>query len=212
MRCLSSPRSVALALVVALGAPGCSLTHQGRMNALSDAVHDMVDETRWGHADLAADRVAPAFRARFARAHAGWGERIEIADLDVSTMRMARDEESATAVLTVQWYALDTMDLATTRVRQRWTRSGSHFVLAGETILAGDPRLLDLAEPPADADADADTAAEAVPAEADPAESAEAAAETTPAEATERAEPAVAPAPAPAAAVVDDDAQPAREG
>jgi len=186
------------------------------MNALSDAVHDMVDETRWGHADLAADRVAPAFRARFVRAHAGWGERIEIADLDVSTMRMARDEESATAVLTVQWYALDTMDLATTRVRQRWTRSGSHFVLAGETILAGDPRLLDLAEPPADGDADAtpDSPAEAVPPEPS-AESAEAAAETTPAAATERAEPAVAPAPAtaPAAAVVvDDDAQPAREG
>jgi hypothetical protein len=173
MRRLSSPRSVALALVVALGAPGCSLTHQGRMNALSDAVHDMVDETRWGRADLAADRVAPAFRARFVRAHAGWGERIEIADLDVSAMRMARDEESATAVLTVQWYALDTMDLATTRVRQRWERTGNHFVLAGETILAGDARLLDLAEPSPAVDAAPDAPADAAPTEA-PVEAAEA--------------------------------------
>jgi hypothetical protein len=173
MRRLSPPRFNWLALVAALAAPACSLTHQGRMNALSDAVHDMVDETRWGRADLAADRVAPAFRARFVRAHAGWGERIEIADLDVGAMRMARDEESATAVLTVQWYALDTMDLATTRVRQRWTRNGNHFVLAGETILAGDPRLLDLAEPSPAVESAPDAPADAVPAAA-PDEAAEA--------------------------------------
>jgi hypothetical protein len=174
MRRSLPPRSAVLALVAALAAPACSLTHQGRMNALSDAVHDMVDETRWGRADLAADRVAPAFRARFVRAHAGWGERIEIADLDVSAMRMARDEESATAVLTVQWYALDTMDLATTRIRQRWERSGNHFVLAGETILAGDPRLLDLAEPSPDVEA-----APGAPANAAPVEASDAAAEAT---------------------------------
>ncbi len=165
MRRPPSSRSVALALVVSLGAPACMLNHQGRADALADAVHGMVDETRWGRADLAADRVAPAFRARFVRAHAGWGERLEIADLDVSSVRMARDEESATAVLTVQWYALDTMDLATTRVRQRWVRRDGGYVLDGETILAGDARLLDLAAPPASPASDTPEAAEgAVPA------------------------------------------------
>ncbi len=142
---------VLLTLVLAsmLCSAGCLLQGQGRTAALTDAVHDMMDETRWGRAELAADRVAPAFRARFVQAHARWGQGIEIADLDVSMLRMAQDEESATAILTVNWYSLDTMELSTTRVRQRWEQSGNSFVLARESVVSGDARLLDLAVPAA---------------------------------------------------------------
>lgn len=140
-----------LTLVVAsmLCGTGCLFQGQGRAEALADAVHGMVDETRWGRAELAADRVAPAFRERFVRAHARWGQTIEIADVDLATLRMARDEESATAILTVSWYALDTMDLATTNIRQRWEQVGGNYVLARETVISGDARLLDLAAPAA---------------------------------------------------------------
>lgn len=107
----------------------------------------MVDETRWGRAELAADRVAPAFRERFVQAHAKWGQSIEIADVDLATLRMASDEESATAILTVSWYALDTMDLATTQIRQRWEHKGGNYVLAREAVISGDARLLERAAP-----------------------------------------------------------------
>jgi len=109
----------------------------------------MVDETRWGRAELAADRVAPAFRERFVQAHAKWGQSIEIADVDLATLRMASDEESATAILTVSWYALDTMDLATTQIRQRWEHEGGNYVLAREAVIGGDARLLERAAPAA---------------------------------------------------------------
>ena len=136
-----------LLLASTLCGPGCLFQGQGRAEALADAVHGMLDETRWGRAELAADRVAPAFRARFVQAHARWGQGIEIADVDLAMLRMARDEESATAILSVSWYALDTMELSTTRVRQRWEQARGGYVLARETILSGDPRLLDLAAP-----------------------------------------------------------------
>ena len=134
---------------VTLGSAGCLLQGQGRAEALADAVHGMVDETRWGRAELAADRVAPAFRERFVQAHAKWGQSIEIADVDLGTLRMASDEESATAVLTVSWYALDTMDLATTQIRQRWEHKGGNYVLAREAVIGGDARLLERAAPAA---------------------------------------------------------------
>jgi len=140
---------VAMLAGVTLVSAGCLLQGQGRAEALADAVHGMVDETRWGRAELAADRVAPAFRERFVQAHAKWGQSIEIADVDLATLRMASDEESATAILTVSWYALDTMDLATTQIRQRWEHKGGNYVLAREAVIAGDARLLERAAPAA---------------------------------------------------------------
>ena len=140
---------ITVVLVSIFASTGCLLQGQGRAEALADAVHGMVDETRWGRAELAADRVAPAFRERFVKAHARWGQTIEIADVDLGTLRMARDEESATAILTVSWYALDTMDLATTQIRQRWEHKGGNYVLARESVIAGDARLLEFAQPAA---------------------------------------------------------------
>lgn len=134
-------------LAVVLSSAGCLLQGQGRAEALSDAVHDMMDDSRWGNAELCVERVAPAFRARFVRAHARWGGGIEIADVDLATTRMAHDEESATVILTVSWYARDTMELSTTRIRQRWEQSGGRYVLAQEVVMSGDARLLDLAAP-----------------------------------------------------------------
>lgn len=136
-----------LVVMSMLGGTGCLFQGQGRAEALSDAVHGMVDETRWGRAELAADRVAPAFRERFAQAHARWGQSIEIADVDLATLRMASDEKSATAILAVSWYALDTMDLATTQIRQRWEEVNGNYVLARETVIGGDARLLEIAAP-----------------------------------------------------------------
>jgi hypothetical protein len=115
----------------------------------------MMDETRWGRAEHAADRVAPAFRERFVQAHTRWGAAIEIADVDLAELRMGRDEESATAILSVSWYALDTMELSTTRLRQRWEQDHGSFVLARESVIAGDARLLELAPPAARAAATA---------------------------------------------------------
>jgi hypothetical protein len=121
---------------------GCLLAGQSRTDTLQDAVHGMVDELRWARAEVAADRVAVAYRARFVRSREGWGDRIQIADCDLQNVRMARDEKSATAIVTVSWYALDAMDLRQTRIRQRWELVGGAFVLADERVIAGDASLL----------------------------------------------------------------------
>jgi hypothetical protein len=135
------------AAVVSGTTGGCPFAGQSRSDTLQDAVHGMVDELRWARPELAADRVAVAYRARFLRSRQHWGERIQVADCDLLSVRLAHDERSATAVVAVSWYALDDMNLRQTRIRQRWELVGGAFVLTSEQVVGGDPSLLGATAP-----------------------------------------------------------------
>lgn len=137
-------RATVLCLLVLLA--GCLSDPNSASDRLGDAVYGLVNEVRWGRADLASDRVDPQFRARFVAAHQGWGERVTVADCDVENLEMQRDERRATAVLAVSWYRSDAMDLRLTRVRQEWRQVNRTYVLARERVVSGDASLLASAE------------------------------------------------------------------
>ena len=146
-------RILALAALAALGLGGCLLDQNSPSTLLRDQVYGLNDEVRFARLDLASERVAPSYRQTFLRSHARWGGEVRIAEQDMAHIRLAEDSDSATSVVTVSWYDLNTMTVRRTVIRQRWVRSGESFALAGETLLGGEEGLLDLPddeEPPAE--------------------------------------------------------------
>ena len=109
---------------------------------LADTVHEMNDAARWGQLGQASTRVQPDYRADYLRAHRGWGSRIQVADSEVVNLQVADDLSTAIALVAYSWYALDTMTLHQSVVRQRWEPLEEYFVLAHESVVQGDPKLL----------------------------------------------------------------------
>ena len=114
---------------------------------LSDSVRDMNDHARWGRLGDAAQMVDGSYRNAFVAAHQEWGEKIEVADTEVVQLQIAPDAEHANALVSYSWYAIDTMTLHETTIRQRWSAVGSGYALFSEAIVKGDPRLLKAAPP-----------------------------------------------------------------
>lgn len=137
--------SVFVAFVAVL-ATGCLMQNISASERLRDAVVGLNDEARWSRMDLATQRVAPAYRSDWARAHHDWGRGIQIGDVELLDVRLVDEGDSATSLVAVSWYRYDTMTLQRTVVRQTWKNAGREFVLMQEEVSEGDPRLL--APPP----------------------------------------------------------------
>lgn len=110
---------------------------------LRESVYGLNDETRWGRSNIATDRVLAAFRPYFIASHQKWGRDAVIADVDVRSMQLASNEETATAEVAVAWSPPDSTDVRETVIRQSWHRvGGQDFVLAEEDVISGDATLL----------------------------------------------------------------------
>lgn len=120
---------------------GCFMQNRATIERVGDAVQGLNDETRWGRTTLAADRVDPEFREEFLVNHEAWGRRIRIAECDLVSLRLGADDASATSILNVSWYRLDTMEVAETTLRQEWRQAGATFVLTREEVVGGDAAL-----------------------------------------------------------------------
>ena len=117
---------------------------------LTDTVHELNDNTRWGRLGTAGNMVQPDYRMAFAERHAAWGKDIQVADMEVTHMQMAADKETASTLVTYEWYQRSTMTLHSTVIKQTWKRFNDHYGLAAETVVQGDGRLLGQAEDVAD--------------------------------------------------------------
>ncbi len=133
---------LAVVLVVG-GLGGCTLLEMSAPETrLSDVVYQLNDEARWGRVDLAAQRVAPEWRARFLAQHRRWGRDVRVADADVTNMELGLPDDRAASVVTYSWIDERTMELSSTTVRQIWESNGEGFRLVREEIAGGDPALL----------------------------------------------------------------------
>lgn len=139
-------RSVLLLAAGAVLFAGCFFQNLSPTRQLSEQVHTLNDETRWGRVDLAVQRVMPAYRQTFVTSRRAWGREIAIADTEVSALVLADDGNSATSTVEISWYDQRSMELRGTVLRQRWARTDGGFLLEAEAVLAGDGALLDLPE------------------------------------------------------------------
>ena len=122
-----------LCLVIAF--MGSCLSNASPTKKLTDTVYETNDKARWGRIGQAAMRTTPGYRQAFMESHRGWGSRIQIADTEVLNLQFAQDGDVAVATVTYSWYALDTMTLHASVVRQRWEASEEFYGLAGEEVV-----------------------------------------------------------------------------
>ncbi|MEO0325401.1 MAG: hypothetical protein AAF447_20765 [Myxococcota bacterium] len=141
-------------LLLALALSGCMLGNLTQSEKLREAVNGYNEEVRWTRLDLALQRVAPAHRAAFRAHHLGWGRDIQLADVEVMSMRVAGEEaENATSTVTYRWYDQRQMLVAETMLLQTWERTRGNFYLTNEEHLEGDPGLLRALPDPTEPDA-----------------------------------------------------------
>ncbi len=127
-------------LLVLLG--GCFLQGIRPTERLRETVYRLNDDTRWGRLDLAAGDVDHGYQREFAARRLEWGRAVRIADLELVSLQLAEDEETASSVLTVSWIEESTMTLHETQIAQAWERSGAGgFELTGERVLGGETDL-----------------------------------------------------------------------
>ena len=137
------PRRALLVLSL-LALPGCIFQALSPERQLTDQVHALNDEARWARIDLASERVSPEYRETFLLSHAAWGGDVQIADADLTNVTLAAGNGSATSRVSMSWYDQRTLLVSSSVLVQEWTFTENGFLLAGESIVAGDERLLDL--------------------------------------------------------------------
>ena len=140
------PRSSwgAISIAAALSFPAC--TPNSATQVLTDTAYDISTAERFGRMDIVFDQVAPGKRDAFVAAHEGWGSVIRIVDLEYGGMRMI-DPAHADVSLTVAWQRPDEASLRSTTLKQTWFHASEHWVITGETRVAGDKGLLDEPDP-----------------------------------------------------------------
>jgi hypothetical protein len=128
--------------LMALGLCGCFMANTSPAKKLSETVQDLNEQARWGRLTDAANLVEPAYRNAFLSAHQQWGSEIKLADTEVLHVQIAPGAEHANAIVNYSWYAIETMTLHETTVRQRWSAYSGGYALTSEAVVRGDPRLL----------------------------------------------------------------------
>ena len=127
---------------LAFGLCGCFLTNTSPAKKIGDSVHNLNEQTRWGRISDASLLVEPSYREAFVNQHQSWGSEIQLADSEILNVQIAPGNEHANALITYSWYAMDSMTLHETTVRQRWAALGGNYALVSETVVKGDARLL----------------------------------------------------------------------
>lgn len=109
---------------------------------IGDTVENFNKQTRWGRINDAALLVQPDYRETFLLQHSRWGTDIQLADSEVVNIQIGSDAKNASAFIQYSWYAMNDMTLHETTLRQLWEEQSSGYVLSGETVVKGNPKLL----------------------------------------------------------------------
>lgn len=128
------------ALVAVALCAGCTLSNLSPQSRFSDATYQVNDAARWGQLDLASEHVAPAYRSLFLARRAEWGERVNIAEVEVVHMHIDRDRDRAYSIVNLSW-TNDGITLRKSVLSQVWAMRRGTFRLFEESVKSGDKAL-----------------------------------------------------------------------
>lgn len=127
-------------------AGGCSTSMRQTLDETAALFHD---DLRWGRIPAAETAVDGEMRAAFQAHHRGWGETVQVIDVEVESLRSGADRGSAR--LRVAWvHVSDSTDVKQSLVEEQWESRGGAWRLRGETVIAGDPGLFGTPTPTPD--------------------------------------------------------------
>ncbi|MDB4928101.1 MAG: hypothetical protein JWM10_585 [Myxococcaceae bacterium] len=131
---------------LAATAPGCATSMRQTLDETAAVFHD---DLRWGRLPAAETAVDTEMRAAFQAHHRGWGESVQVIDVEVESLRSTNDRGSAR--LRVAWvHAGDSTDVKQSLVEEQWESRAGSWRLRGETVIAGDPGLFGTPAPAPD--------------------------------------------------------------
>jgi outer membrane murein-binding lipoprotein Lpp len=98
---------------------------------------------RFGRIEIAAEQVAPTYRAAFSKAHSAWGNKVRVVDSEMLGIRATNDGATeASVAVRVNWYRPEQQDMRSTLLRQQWKVVGGDWKLTDEVRADGDIGLL----------------------------------------------------------------------
>ena len=116
---------------------GCATSMRQTLDETAAVFHD---DLRWGRLPAAETAVDTEMRAAFQAHHRGWGESVQVIDVEVESLRSTSNHGSAR--LRVSWvHAGDSTDVKQSLVEEQWESRAGTWRLRGETVIAGDPGL-----------------------------------------------------------------------
>ena len=131
----------ALILVLSAAVSGCTLSHLSPQARFSESAYVLNDASRWGQVDLASSHVTGPYREQFRARRRDWGDRINVAEVELLRLQLAEDKDTAVSEVSLSWYDAAGMTLRKSLVTQRWENHRGTFRLAEETVSRGDPRV-----------------------------------------------------------------------
>jgi hypothetical protein len=122
-------------LLLACGGVGTPASH------CQEAASNIAENERFGRLELVLEKVAPAIKPDFLKAHSAWGNRITIADTELGNFHMTGTDD-AEMDLRITWYNQADQELRSTLLRQKWHGPKGNWLLTAETRVDGDLGLL----------------------------------------------------------------------
>ncbi|MFO0679074.1 MAG: hypothetical protein U0169_21275 [Polyangiaceae bacterium] len=138
---LRSPGVAAFGLV--LGSSlllGCPVP-QSRQARAQEAARELNLNARFGRTELVMERVAPASRIQYAMKHRLWGNGIRVADLEMTSLALQKEDEVVVTIL-VSWFRPDEDVLHGTTLKQKWKDFRGDWMLVDEETMDGELGLL----------------------------------------------------------------------
>lgn len=142
-----SRRAILSACLIASAlALGACIPPQMPVEKLTDNAYDVVMAARFGRMDIVTGMVRPDLRSDYADAHAEWGGRTRILDIEYSGLKLVQSDKAIVG-MTVSWQRLDESMLRTTLLAQTWERGEEGWMIVSEVHAGGDKGLLVPKEP-----------------------------------------------------------------
>lgn len=135
-----------LPLAAALLLTACPAAHRSPPARASEAASELNLNTRFGRMEMAAQHVDAKARPLFFTHRQGWGGRLRIVDYELGGLRMASDQDAEVWVK-VAWQPIDSGDLRTTTIFQKWHDFDGDFRLVEEKRDSGDLGLFGEPDP-----------------------------------------------------------------
>ncbi len=126
-------------LVVCALSAGCMLSNLSPQARFAEASHRLNDAERWGQLQIATQDVSPSYKARFLSRRKGWGEHVQIAEIEPLSQQLTPDKEGAVSEVSLSWTDEAGVTLRKSVITQKWTNNRGTFLLVEETVQKGDP-------------------------------------------------------------------------
>jgi hypothetical protein len=133
--------SLALALPLFLLVVACG-GMQSQAAKAQEAAQNLNMDARLGRLEFALEHVDKKDRENFTKVHTQWSSKIRIVDSEITSFKMAKDDDAADVDVQVSWYRPESGDLHVTVLHQKWHVISGDWFLASEERSDGDTGLL----------------------------------------------------------------------